>query len=171
MSETSNPPYQGLYGKRNPHLPILWSIWWRGATVFFTLLFMLSRASCLGTSYHGDTLNLWLTVTRTIFLYPSLSKIYFSVNLIFSGARCTLISPGFVSANKQVCRRGKAKSIGIWRRMEKIPIPLFLLHSDFFTEMFGYLYSYYYGANINSGWNEIFQIHQCMKISTPYHDY
>ena len=89
----------------------------------------------------------------------------------YSVGQDVLISPGFVSANKQVCRRGKAKSIGIWRRMEKIPIPLFLLHSDFFTEMFGYLYSYYYGANINSGWNKIFQIHQCMKISTPYHNY
>ena len=58
MSETSNPPYQGLYGKRNPHLPYYEAFDGGEATVFFTLLFMLSRASCLGTSYHGDTLNL-----------------------------------------------------------------------------------------------------------------
>ena len=40
----------------------------------------------------------------------NLSKVYFSVNLIFSGTRGTLIAPGFALANEQAYRKEKSKN-------------------------------------------------------------
>ena len=89
----------------------------------------------------------------------NLSKVYFSVNLIFSGTRGPLLLQVLHQPINRHVEKKKAKMRGILEKEGRDSHYSIFISLLFFTEMLGYLYSYHSGANITSDWKKTLQIH------------